>query len=90
QAKYEKLIQYAQKVWGINQGSDAFKIETAINETRKFFELMGLRTRLADFKITEEDIPALVHKLEEHGQTALGEHQDITLEVSQRIYTAAL
>ena len=51
---------------------------------------MGLRTRLADFKIGEEDIPALVRKLEEHGQIALGEHQDITLEVSQRIYTAAL
>ncbi|WP_121784950.1 iron-containing alcohol dehydrogenase, partial [Pseudomonas aeruginosa] len=90
QTKYDKLIQYAQKVWGINQGSDAFKIDTAINETRKFFEQMGLRTRLSDFKISEADIPALVQKLKEHGQTAIGERQDITLEVSERIYTAAI
>ncbi|OAT25880.1 iron-containing alcohol dehydrogenase [Proteus myxofaciens] len=90
QTKYDKLIQYAQKVWGINQGSDAFKIDTAINETRNFFEQMGLRTRLSDFKISEADIPALVQKLKEHGQTALGERQDITLEISERIYTAAI
>lgn len=84
------MIQYAQKVWGIHQGSDAFKIDSAINETRKFFERMGLKTRLSDFNISEADIPALVQKLQQHGQTALGEHQDITLEVSQRIYMAAL
>lgn len=90
QEKYAKLIQYAQKVWGIHQGSDAFKIDSAINETRKFFERMGLKTRLSDFNISEADIPALVQKLQQHGQTALGEHQDITLEVSQRIYMAAL
>ena len=32
---------------------------------------------------------ALLEKLEAHGGTQLGEHQDITLEVSRRIYEAA-
>ena len=32
---------------------------------------------------------ALLEKLQAHGGTKLGEHQDITLEVSRRIYEAA-
>ena len=46
-------------------------------------------TRLSDYGLDGSSIPALLEKLEAHGNTKLGEHQDITLEVSRRIYEAA-
>ena len=46
-------------------------------------------TRLSGYGLDGSSIPALLAKLEEHGMTHLGEHGDITLDVSRRIYEAA-
>ena len=88
-AKREKLLQYAERVWNITEGSDDQRIDAAIAATRQFFEQMGVPTRLSDYGLDGSSIPALLAKLEEHGMTKLGEHQDITLDVSRRIYEAA-
>ncbi|ELY3984246.1 alcohol dehydrogenase [Cronobacter muytjensii] len=87
--KRAKLLQYAERVWKITEGSDDERIDAAIAATRRFFETMGAPTRLSDYGLDGSSIPALLAKLEEHGLTALGEHQDITLDVSRRIYEAA-
>ncbi|GAA3898733.1 alcohol dehydrogenase [Gibbsiella dentisursi] len=87
--KREKLLQYADRVWGLREGSEDSRIDAAIAATRAFFETMGVATRMADYQLDGSSIPALLNKLKEHGMTALGEHQDITLDVSQRIYEAA-
>ncbi|EOC1298740.1 alcohol dehydrogenase [Cronobacter dublinensis] len=87
--KRAKLLQYAGRVWNITEGSDDERIDAAIAATRRFFETMGAPTRLSDYGLDGSSIPALLAKLEEHGLTALGEHQDITLDVSRRIYEAA-
>ncbi|MEE4408540.1 MULTISPECIES: alcohol dehydrogenase [unclassified Serratia (in: enterobacteria)] len=87
--KREKLLQYAERVWGLHDGSEDSRIDGAIAATRAFFEQMGVPTRMADYQLDGSSIPALLDKLHQHGMTALGEHQDITLEVSQRIYEAA-
>ncbi|EKY3087281.1 alcohol dehydrogenase [Cronobacter dublinensis] len=87
--KRAKLLQYAGRVWNITEGSDDERIDAAIAATRRFFETMGAPTRLRDYDLDGSSIPALLAKLEEHGLTALGEHQDITLDVSRRIYEAA-
>ncbi|WP_226571597.1 alcohol dehydrogenase [Mangrovibacter yixingensis] len=87
--KREKLLQYAERVWNITEGSEDVRIDAAINATRQFFESMGIPTHLSDYGLDGSTIPALLSKLEEHGMTNLGEHQDITLEVSRRIYEAA-
>ncbi|WP_260629218.1 alcohol dehydrogenase [Serratia liquefaciens] len=87
--KREKLLQYADRVWGLRDGSEDSRIDGAIDATRAFFEQMGVPTRMADYQLDGSSIPALLDKLHQHGMTALGEHQDITLEVSQRIYNAA-
>ncbi len=78
-AKREKLLQYAERVWNITEGSDDQRIDAAIAATRQFFEQMGVPTRLSDYGLDGSSIPALLAKLEEHGMTKLGEHQDITL-----------
>ncbi|WP_024550262.1 alcohol dehydrogenase [Siccibacter turicensis] len=88
--KREKLLQYAERVWGITTGSDDERIDAAIAATRDFFEQMGAPTRLSAYGLDGSSIPALIAKLEEHGMTALGEHKDITLDVSRRIYEAAV
>ncbi|MDC6117370.1 alcohol dehydrogenase [Serratia rubidaea] len=87
--KRDKLLQYAERVWGLRDGDDDQRIDAAIAATAEFFEKMGVPTRMADYQLDGSSIPALLEKLREHGMTALGEHQDITLEVSERIYQAA-
>ncbi|HEJ9080527.1 alcohol dehydrogenase [Serratia marcescens] len=87
--KREKLLQYAERVWGLREGSEDSRIDGAIAATRAFFEQMGVPTRMADYQLDGSSIPALLDKLHQHGMTALGEHQDITLDVSRRIYEAA-
>ncbi|MBH2921178.1 alcohol dehydrogenase [Serratia marcescens] len=87
--KREKLLQYADRIWGLREGSEDSRIDGAIAATRAFFEQMGVPTRMADYQLDGSSIPALLDKLHQHGMTALGEHQDITLDVSRRIYEAA-
>ena len=87
--KRAKLLQYAERIWNITEGSDDQRIDAAIAATRAFFEQMGVPTRLSDYGLDGSSIPALLEKLQAHGGTKLGEHQDITLEVSRRIYEAA-
>ncbi|WP_038910060.1 alcohol dehydrogenase [Dickeya dadantii] len=87
--KREKLLQYAERVWNLRDGSEDQRIDAAIAATRAFFEQMGVPTRLSDYQLDGSSIPAMVAKLEEHGMTALGEHHDITLDISRRVYEAA-
>ena len=89
QQKREKLLQYAERIWGLHDGNEENRIEQAIEKTRKFFELMQVPTRLSDYAIGKEAIPALLSQLERHGMVALGEHQNLTLEDSRKIYELA-
>ncbi len=88
--KREKLVQFAERVWHLSEGSDELKIDKAIELTEAFFQRMGVPTRLSEVDVTQEDIDGLIEKLEQHGMTQLGEHGDITLDVSRTIYEKAL
>ncbi|OGP90267.1 MAG: aldehyde reductase [Deltaproteobacteria bacterium RBG_19FT_COMBO_43_11] len=83
--KKQKLLQYAERVWGINSGDEDARINEAINKTRKFFESMGLPTRLSDYGIKSDCIPRILGKLKEHGMVNLGERKDVTPEMMQKI-----
>ncbi|MEL3924837.1 alcohol dehydrogenase [Aeromonas enteropelogenes] len=87
--KHAKLLQYAERVWDLREGSEVERIDGAIAATRDFFTQMGLKTRLRDYDLGSLDIDALLGKLAEHGMTRLGEHGDIDLVQSQHIYEAA-
>ncbi|MDX2481617.1 MAG: alcohol dehydrogenase [Desulfuromusa sp.] len=88
--KRDKLLQYAERVWGITKGDDVERIDTAIEKTRAFFERMQVKTRLSDYGIEKTSITKLVAQLEQHGMVKLGEHGDITPEVSRRILELSL
>jgi len=88
--KREKLLQYAERIWGLSEGDDHARIDAAIENTRQFFEKMGVKTRLRDYGLTQDIIPAVVQKLEAHGHVKLGEHADITPADVARILALAL
>lgn len=90
QHKRAKLLQYAQRVWNLNDGSDDERIDQAIARTRRFFESLGIKTRLSDYGLGTEAIDAVVAQLEAHGMTALGERQNISPEVSRSILEGAI
>jgi NADP-dependent alcohol dehydrogenase len=88
--KREKLLQYASRVWHINEGDDDSRIDQAIRLTEQFFEKMQVPTRLSDVDLGSNDIDLLIDRLQQHGMTALGEQDDITIEISREILTQAL
>lgn len=88
--KHDKLLQYAERVWQLTEDTEETRINLAITKTRDFFEQMGIKTHLSDYDITEQDIGIMVKQLNEHGLTQLGEHNDITLDKSQKILQASL
>jgi len=88
--KREKLLQYGQRVWGIQNGSDEERITAALDATRNFFESLGIPTRLSAYGVGADAIDALIEQLQAHGMTKLGEYGDITPEVSRRVLVAAL
>jgi NADP-dependent alcohol dehydrogenase len=83
--KWQKLLQYAERVWDIVDGSEAERVDAAINKTREFFESVGVRTRLSDYGVGLETIPAVVKNLEKHGMIALGENKDVNPQVVEQI-----
>ncbi len=90
EAKRAKILQYAERVWGIREGDEESRIDAGIARTREFFESVGIPTRLSAYGIGREVIPAIVSQLREHGMTALGEHSDITPEVAGGILELCL
>jgi len=88
--KRAKLLQYAERVWGLREGSEDARIDAAIDATRAFFERMGVPTQLSGHAITEPQLDAILAKLQAHGMTALGEHGDVTLDVSRAVLEAAI
>jgi NADP-dependent alcohol dehydrogenase len=87
--KHAKLLQYAERVWHITNGSEEDKIVLAIQKTREFFESLSVKTHLSQYGVTADQIPVVVEQLKAHGLTVLSETGDITLEVSQKILEKA-
>ena len=90
ETKHAKLLQYAERVWHITSGTEDQRIDAAIERTRAFFESLGIKTRLSGYELGREAVEAVVAQLQTHGMTRLGEHKDISLDVSRTILEAAL
>ncbi|ENU33124.1 hypothetical protein F989_01901 [Acinetobacter parvus NIPH 1103] len=90
QEKREKLLQYAARVWQIVEGDEEQRIDTAIARTRAFFEQLGLPTRLSDYELGETDIEIIITQLKSHNLIQLGEHKNVSLEISREILTTSI
>lgn len=76
--KRAKLLQYAERVWDLRDGSEDERIDAAIEKTRAFYESIGIRTRLSDYDVPATTAGAVAQRLASRGLTAIGEHGDIT------------
>lgn len=88
--KQEKLLQYAERVWRITEGSPDERISQAIASTKAFFETMGLPTTFSKYGLGVEVIDSITSSLKEHGMVKLGENSDVTPEVVKKILEQAL
>ncbi|MDB9329470.1 iron-containing alcohol dehydrogenase [Nodularia spumigena CS-591/04] len=85
--KCQKLVQYAERVWGIVDGTEADRITEAIAQTRNFFESVGVCTHLSDYSVSLDTIPVIIERFQKRGFVALGEHQDVNPEIVDKILT---
>ncbi len=88
QSKGAKLLQYAERVWGIHSGSPGDRIDRAIEKTRTFFHRLGVPTRLSDYDIKRDSLAEIPVRFEQR-RTTLGELQDITPLVVSKILDLA-
>jgi NADP-dependent alcohol dehydrogenase len=88
--KRAKLLQYAERVWHIEDGSEEEKIDLAIKKTREFFESLGVKTQLSEYGVKADKIPIVIEQLKAHGLTSLSETHDLTPEISRTILEQAL
>jgi NADP-dependent alcohol dehydrogenase len=89
-AKRAKLLQYAERVWNIHDGSEDERIDAAIARTEAFFRSVGVGTRLPDYQLGAEAIEPVLKALEAHRMVKLGERRDVTLEVSRKVLELCL
>ncbi|MFA5649072.1 MAG: iron-containing alcohol dehydrogenase, partial [Bacteroidales bacterium] len=87
--KKQKLLQYGQRVWGIEVGSEDRKVDEAIDKTEKFFQSMGIKTKLSDYGITKEQILPIVERFKQR-KWKLGEMKTITPERVESILLNAI
>ena len=76
----EKLLQYAERVWNIREGSKEDRIEKAIEKTEQFFKSLGMGIRLSDHKVGEETIDRIIERFQFRRMTTVGNQKDISVE----------
>lgn len=89
-AKREKLIQYAQRVWGIAGADGDAAIDQAIAKTRAFFESLGVPTRLSGYGVGDEQFAEIVARFERRGETSLGERGQVAPATIRQVLTASV
>jgi NADP-dependent alcohol dehydrogenase len=85
QEKKEKLLQFADRVWGITEGTDDEIIEKAIVATEDLFNSVGVPSTLSDYNVGPEVIAKVVDNLKRNGYTKLGEKGLVTLDKVEEI-----
>jgi NADP-dependent alcohol dehydrogenase len=83
--KHQKILQLGRQVFGLTADSDEQLVTQTIDATRQFFEKMGIKTRISEYELPQQSVDEIMQKLQENGRDSLGEHGDISLDVSKKI-----
>ncbi len=90
EVKKEKLAQYAERVWNINEGSTDEKALAAIEKTESFFNELGIDTKLSEYTKDYSGTAELISKrFTERGWLGLGEHKSLKPSDVEKIVTMA-
>lgn len=76
----KKLLQYAERVWNLTEGSDEDRIEKAIQHTEKFFREVGIDIRLGEHNVGQETIDRIIDRFNSRRMTSIGNQKDISIE----------
>lgn len=87
--KRGKLLQYAERVFGITQGSEDERIEQAIDRTEDFFRSLGLATRLSEAGIGEDVVGNIAERFTKAG-AAFGENANVDGNLARKILMSRL
>ena len=82
--KEGKILQYGERVWGINSGTTEERVSQAIEKTEQFFQSLGLSTRLSQEKIGDTTITEIENRFNERN-AAFGEAKNVTGSVAREI-----
>lgn len=82
--KGDKILQYAERVWGINEGTRDERIDKAISKTDDFFRSLGLTTRLSEENIGMETIEEIERRFNDR-KAAFGENGKVNGEIAKKI-----
>lgn len=88
--KWEKLAQYGERVLKLS-GEKREIAKNAIIETEKFFQSLGINTKVSDYTSSTENLAVRIRKVfEERGWTGMGERGAITPDRVEQIVNAAI
>lgn len=90
ESKRAKLLQYAERIWGISAGDEESRITQAIERTRRFFEEVGVPTRLSAYGVGADTIDTVVSRLTGREGVELGERGDIGPAAIQEILSLSV
>ncbi len=78
--KLGKLVQYAENVWGIKNGTDKEKALLAIDKTEEFFQSLGVSTKLDDYiDDKNKTINEIINRFKNRKWTNIGENGIINI-----------
>ena len=78
ETKKEKLAQYAERVWGVTEGTTEEKAKAGINKTEDFFHSLGIKTKLSEYTSDYSGTAEIVSKrFTDRGWLGLGEHRKL-------------
>ena len=86
--KREKLLQYARRIWEIEEPDEDQAIEEAIGRTADFFTALGLPGKLSLCHIDQKVCREIVRRFRERG-TILGERANVDYQVVEQILADA-
>ncbi len=87
--KHAKLLQFAERVWDIQEGTEEEKIDQAIDKTEAFFNSLDIVTNITHYGIDDDGIDQIAANMEKMGLTALSETGDLTIDVVKKILVSA-
>lgn len=86
ESKKEKLSQYAERVWGITEGTSEEKARQGIEKMKIFFQSLGISTQLSDYTPNYQGAAERVrHNFTERGWKGIGEYKTLTPEDAKNI-----
>ncbi len=84
-SKREKLLQFAERIWGLKDGDEEKRIDEAIARTEAFFRSLGVGTRISDYAGLSDDFIEVIVERFRSRDAHLGEKAEIDSETVRRI-----